>query len=228
MNGMTQAEMKTLIVEDDRKLGLFLKKGFEEQSYRAVLATDLESAREAFYGEKFDVIVLDIGLPDGNGLGFLKELRENGDETLVIVLSARGQMEDRVNGLNLGADDYLAKPFGFAELLARVRSLTRRRQKQLRTVLEHEGIRMDLLRREVVNDGEKVELTAREYALLELFLQNPGRVLTRTQIAEEIWDCHFDRETNLIDVYVRKLRTKLGGDSGNPIGTVRGVGYCLK
>ena len=219
--------MKTLIVEDDRKLGLFLRKGFEEQSYRAVLATDLGEAREAFFEEKFDVVVLDIGLPDGSGLDFLKELREGGDETLVIVLSARGQMEDRVNGLNLGADDYLAKPFGFAELLARVRSLTRRGGRQLRTVLEHGDIRMDLLSREVVCRGENISLTAREYALLEYFLQNPGRVLTRTQIAEEIWDCHFDRETNLIDVYVRKLRTKLGNNGGGLIGTVRGVGYCL-
>jgi len=221
--------MKILIVEDDRKLGQFIKKGLEESAYTAVLARNLEEARNAICETHFDVVVLDIGLPDGNGLDLLAEWREGRFESHVIVLSARGAVEDRIQGLNLGADDYLAKPFSFDELLARVRSLSRRQSRTKRTVLEHRGIRMDLVSRDVTLHGEPVQLTVREFALLELFLQQPGRVLTRTQIAERIWECHFDMESNLVDVYVSKLRSKLKGAAGTEavIATVRGVGYMM-
>jgi len=221
--------MKLLIAEDDRKLGQFIRNGLEEQAYTAVWVGDLASAREAFYGQDFDVVILDVGLPDGNGLALLKEIRSGQSSCSALILSARGEVDDRVTGLNLGADDYLSKPFSFAELLARIRSLTRRQDRVRRTVLESDRIRMDLVTREVTMDGRRVELSQREYALLEYLLQNAGRVLTRTQIAEKIWDCHFDMETNLIDVYVRKLRNKLrSDDESSPIQTVRGVGYCLK
>jgi DNA-binding response OmpR family regulator len=222
--------MKLLVVEDDRKLGQFIRKGLEEQAYTAVWVGDMASAREVFYRDDFDVVILDIGLPDGNGLALLREIRAGQGNCSVIILSARGDVDDRVTGLNLGADDYLSKPFSFAELLARVRSLTRRHDRVRRTVLQGGRIRMDLVTREVTMDGRRVELSQREYALLEYLLQNTGRVLTRTQIAEKIWDCHFDMETNLIDVYVRKLRNKLvrDDDTASLIQTVRGVGYCLR
>jgi two-component system copper resistance phosphate regulon response regulator CusR/two-component system response regulator QseB len=176
---------------------------------------------------QFDLIILDIGLPDGNGLQLLTEWREKNLATSVLILSARHDVDDKITGLNLGADDYLTKPFSFGELLARLRSLARRQAGQKKTVLEHRGIRIDLLTREVTLDGEPVQLTQREFALLEFFLQNPARVLTRTQISEKIWDCHFDMETNLVDVYVAKLRGKLRrANEAEPLfQSVRGVGY---
>jgi DNA-binding response OmpR family regulator len=217
--------MKVLVVEDERKLGQFIRKGLEEAAYSVMLAPDCQRARDALCESEYDLIVLDLGLPDGSGLDLLREWRENKFAHHILILSARGSVEDRIKGLNLGADDYLGKPFSFDELLARVRSLARRNSRERTTVLQHGPIRMDLVNREVTLDGKSVYLTQREYALLEIFLQNIGRVLTRTQIAEKIWDCHFDMETNLIDVYVRKLRCKLNGDS--LIATVRGVGYTM-
>jgi len=221
--------MKILIIEDNRKLGQFVRKGLEEQAYAALLVESLAAAREAYHADEFDVVILDLSLPDGDGLEFLKELRTGDSAASVIILSARGNVEDRISGLNLGADDYLSKPFSFAELLARVRSLTRRHERNRKSVLDHGGVRMDLVTREVTCGGTKIELTQREYALLEYLLQNAGRGVTRTQLSEAIWDCHFDMETNLIDVYIRKLRAKLksDGDESSPIRTARGVGYSL-
>lgn len=223
--------MKVLVVEDERKLGQFIKKGLEEVSYPAVWVRTCAEARDAVCETNFDVIILDLSLPDGNGLELLQEWRRQHAETRVIILSARAALEDRIAGLNLGADDYVPKPFSFEELLARVRSLSRRQQGQKKTVLEQGDLRMDLVTREVTLGGEALVLSPREFALLEMFLRNVNRVMTRTQIAEKIWDCHFDMETNLIDVYVAKLRAKLKGASAasSPtIATLRGVGYVLK
>ena len=220
--------MKVLVVEDDRKLGQFIRNGLQEAAYSVALAANCKQAREAANQEDYDAIVLDLGLPDGSGLDLLREWRQGKSEHQILILSARGSVDDRIAGLNLGADDYLAKPFSFDELLARIRSLTRRNTRQRTTVLEHGPIRMDLIAREVSVDGKVIYLTQREYALLELLLQNVGRVLTRTQIGEKIWDYHFDIETNLIDVYIRKLRAKLGADATVRITTVRGVGYTLQ
>ena len=221
--------MKILLVEDDRKIGQFVKKGLEEVSYPAVWVRTAQEAREAVAGNQFDVIILDVGLPDGNGLQLLTDWRGEKLFTQVLILSARHEVDDKIAGLNLGADDYLTKPFSFGELLARLRSLVRRHSGHKKTVLEHRGIRLDLLTRDITFDAVPVQLTQREFALMELFLNNPGRVLTRTQIAEKIWDCHFDMETNLVDVYVAKLRGKLRRPSETEtlIQSVRGVGYKL-
>ncbi|RME70203.1 MAG: DNA-binding response regulator [Verrucomicrobia bacterium] len=221
--------MRILIVEDERRLGQFIRNGLREAAYTAELATSCAAAEDALASGPFDAVILDITLPDGNGLDLLRRWRAAGDETPVIILSARNQVEDRITGLNLGADDYLPKPFSFDELLARLRSLLRRQTSQKKTRYSHEGIVMDLLERRVTLDGEPVALTNREFALLELFLANPNRVLSRTQISERIWETSFDTETNLIDVYVKRLRQKLArpGQTRSVIKTVRGVGYML-
>ena len=221
--------MSILLVEDDRKIGQFVKKGLEEVSYAVTWVRTAETARGTVAENDFDVIILDLGLPDGNGLQLLKKWREEKLATHVLILSARHQVDDKITGLNEGADDYLTKPFSFGELLARLRSLTRRHATQKKTELEHRDIRLDMLKHEVTLAGQPVALTQREFALLELFLQNPGRVLTRTQISEKIWDCHFDMETNLVDVYVAKLRGKLkpAGNAEPLFQSVRGAGYKL-
>ena len=220
--------MKILIVEDQRRLGQFLKKGLSERSYTATWVQTCREARDALCETHYDVIILDLGLPDGDGLDLLKEWRHGGFNEPVLILSARDAVEDRIKGLDVGADDYLAKPFSLEELLARVRSLLRRQSAVKETVLEHRAIRMDLLGRTVTQDGEALELTSREFALLEIFLQNPGRILTRTLISEKIWESHYDVDTNLLDVYMSKLRGKLEADPAKPLfKTVRGVGYQL-
>jgi len=226
---LRQTGMRILIVEDERRLGQFIRNGLREAAYTAELATSCAAAEDALASGPFDAVILDITLPDGNGLDLLRRWRAAGDETPVIILSARNQVEDRITGLNLGADDYLPKPFSFDELLARLRSLLRRQTSQKKTRYSHEGIVMDLLERRVTLDGEPVALTNREFALLELFLANPNRVLSRTQISERIWETSFDTETNLIDVYVKRLRQKLArpGQTRSVIKTVRGVGYML-
>jgi DNA-binding response OmpR family regulator len=221
--------MKILLVEDDRKIGQFVKKGLEEVSYATTWVRTATDATDAVSQNAFDVIILDISLPDGNGLELLTGWRDKKLAAQVLILSARHEVDDKIAGLNLGADDYLTKPFSFGELLARIRSVVRRHAGQKKTVMEYRGIRLDLLTREAKFEDAPVPLTQREFALLELFLQNPARVLTRTQIAELIWDCHFDMETNLVDVYVGKLRGKFRrNNSPEPLfQSVRGVGYKL-
>ncbi len=220
--------MKILIVEDQRRLGQFLKKGLTEHAYTATWVQTCREARDALCETEYDVIILDLGLPDGDGLDLLQEWRRGGFNEPVLILSARDAVEDRIKGLDVGADDYLAKPFSLEELIARVRSLLRRQSAVKETVLEHRNVRMDLLGRMVTVGGTPVELTSREFALLEVFLQNPGRILTRTLISEKIWESHYDVDTNLLDVYMSKLRGKLDLDPAKPLfKTVRGVGYQL-
>lgn len=220
--------MKILIVEDQRRLGQFLKKGLTERSYTATWVQTCREARDALCETGYDAIILDLGLPDGDGLDLLQEWRRGGFNEPVLILSARDSVQDRIKGLDYGADDYLAKPFSIEELLARVRSLLRRHSAVKDTVLEHRQLRMDLLGRMVTLSGATVELTSREFALLEVFLQNPGRILTRTLISEKIWESHYDVDTNLLDVYMSKLRNKLDLDAAKPLfKTVRGVGYQL-
>jgi DNA-binding response OmpR family regulator len=220
--------VKILVVEDERRVGSFVEKALQEQSYTTRLVRTVAQARTVLSEDAYDVIILDLGLPDGDGLDLLREWRRHGFTEPVIILSARDAVQDRIQGLNLGADDYLPKPFAVDELLARIRSVLRRQTPAKTTTLVHGDIRMDLLARTATLGGLAVELTSREYALLELFLHHPGRILTRTLIAEKIWDAAYDMETNLIDVYVRRLRKKLERDPERPlIRTVRGTGYQL-
>jgi len=218
--------MRILIVEDDRKVGQFIERSLSEVAYSGTLVRTCAEARDALAESPYDAIVLDLGLPDGDGLQLLRDWRAAGFNEPVLILSARDALQDRVKGLNLGADDYLAKPFSLEELLARLRSLLRRQGTKKATVFEHRGIKLDLLARTVEVDGKRVDLTAREFSLLELFMQNQGRVLTRTMIAEKVWDSHSDLDTNLLDVYMRRLRKKLElAPAKSLFKTYRGVGY---
>ncbi len=220
--------MKVLIVEDEPRMGAFIVKALTEQSYTVQLVRTCAAARDALAEAPVDAVILDLGLPDGDGLDLLRQWRASGFNEPVLILSARDAREDRVAGLNLGADDYLPKPFGMDELLARLRTLLRRQAGVKTTVLPHGELRVDLLARTVTHRGQRVVLTNREFALVELFLQNPGRVLTRTFIAERVWQASYDLGTNLIDVYVRRLRQKLETPGEKPfIQTVRGMGYQL-
>ncbi len=220
--------MKVLIVEDQLRLGQFLKQGFTERAYTVALASTCEQARDILAESSFDVIVLDLSLPDGDGLELLREWRHAGFNEPVLILSARDAVEDRIRGLDLGADDYLPKPFSFEELMAHVRALLRRQSAAKRAVLEHRGIRLDLVSHTVHLNDKSIDLTSREYALLEIFMHNVGRVLTRTQISEKIWASHYDVDTNLLDVYMSRLRAKLESGTDKPIfKTLRGVGYQL-
>lgn len=218
--------MKILVVEDERRVGAFIEKALSEQGYTVQSAASGRAASDALAESPYDAVVLDLGLPDGDGLDLLRAWRASGFNEPVLILSARDAVEDRIRGLNVGADDYLPKPFSVDEMVARIRSLLRRRGGAKVTVLQDGALRLDLLAHVVTFDGRPVELTSREFALLELFLHNAHRVLTRTLIAEKIWQASYDLETNLIDVYVRRLRQKLEPLAQRPlIKTVRGTGY---
>ena len=220
--------MKVLIVEDQLRLGQFLKQGLSESRYTVAWVKTCAEANDAMVETNYDVVVLDLGLPDGDGLDLLRGWRRNGFNAPVLILSARDTVEDRIKGLDIGADDYLPKPFSLEELQARVRSLVRRQAAVKNAVLEHQGIELDLLSHTVKLNGNPIDLTNREYALLEVFMLNQGRILPRTLIAEKIWASHYDVDTNLLDVYMSRLRNKLETAAGRPLfKTVRGVGYQL-
>jgi DNA-binding response OmpR family regulator len=220
--------MKVLIVEDEARLGQFLRQGLSEHSHTANLVGTYKDANNALVETNYDLIVLDLSLPDGDGIDLVREWRASGFNEPVLILSARDSLDDRIKGLDVGADDYLPKPFSLEELLARMRALMRRQSVVKQTVLERNGLKLDLLGHTVHADGKQVDLTGREYALLEVFMQNAGRVLTRTLISEKIWSSHYDVDTNLLDVYMSRLRAKLEGALGRPVfKTVRGIGYQL-
>ena len=220
--------MKVLVVEDQQRLGQFLERGLREATYTVRWVRTCKDALDALAESPYDVIVLDLGLPDGDGIDMLRQWRESGFNEPVLILSARDSLEDRIKGLNIGADDYLPKPFSFEELLARVRSLVRRQSTSKQMVLEHRGIRVDLVSHTVEVNGRPLDLTSREFALLQIFMQNAGRILTRTLISEKIWESHYDVDTNLLDVYMSRLRGKLETAPGKPLfKTIRGVGYQL-
>ena len=220
--------MKVLIVEDETKVGRFIEKALAELAYTVRWVRTAGEADDRLSEGGFDAVVLDLGLPDQDGLDLLRSWRKAGFNEPVIILSARDGVDDRVQGLNIGADDYLPKPFSLDELVARLRSLMRRQSGRKETVMEHRYIRLDLLSREVLVNGDTVELTNREFAMLELFMQNTGRVITRTQISEKVWESYSDLETNLIDVYIRRLRKKLETDPAQPLfKTLRGTGYLM-
>jgi DNA-binding response OmpR family regulator len=220
--------MKILVVEDERRLGEFLKNGLTECCYTVTWVRTCAEASDAIAEHPFDAVILDLTLPDGDGLELLQEWRASGFNEPVLILSARDSLEDRVKGLDLGADDYLPKPFSQIELVARIRSLLRRHSTVKQTVLEHAGIKMDLIGHIVHVNDKPVDLTNREYALLEIFMQNWGRIVPRTLITDKVWDSSYDTDTNLLDVYMSRLRSKLEAQAGKTLfKTVRGVGYQL-
>ena len=221
--------MRILVVEDDRKVASFIRKGLTEEGYAADVASDGETGLAMGLDRLHDVIVLDVMLPRKPGFQVVRELRQAKVTTPVLLLTARDAVEDKVQGLDAGADDYLTKPFAFAELLARVRALLRRGTAARAPVLQVADLTLDPATRTVARGGEAISLTNREFALLEYLLRNAGRVLTRTMIAEHVWDYSFDSGTNVIDVYVNYLRKKIdAGRERKLIHTVRGVGYVLK
>jgi len=221
--------MRILVVEDEKKVANFIKKGLEEEGYAVDVASDGEIGLQMALDGIHDLLLLDIHLPKKNGLQVLKEIRRQKIVTPVLLLTVRATIEDKVLGLDSGADDYLTKPFAFQELLARARALLRRQSESKETLLKIADLSVDPVHRLVKRGAEQIDLTAKEFSLLHYFIRNPGRVLTRTMIAEHVWDYDFDSMTNVIDVYVNYLRKKI--DSGRQpklIHTVRGVGYVLK
>ncbi len=222
--------MKILIVEDEPKTGDYLKQGLTEAGFVTDLARDGWDGLELAKDGRYDLLILDVMLPGLTGWQVLEGVRRAGQEAPVLFLTARDQVEDRVKGLELGADDYLVKPFAFVELLARVRSLLRRGRAGLEpTTLAAADLELDLLRRRVNRGGRRIDLTAKEFALLELFLRRQGEVLPRSLIASQVWDMNFDSDTNVIDVAVRRLRAKIDdGFAARLIHTVRGMGYVLE
>jgi len=221
--------MRILIVEDEKKVAAFIKKGLEEETYAVDVAYDGEDGLHMGVENQYDLILLDLMLPIIDGLSVLSRLRDKKVETPILLLTAKDSVEDKVTGLNSGADDYLTKPFAFSELLARIRVLLRRGKADTKTVLQIDGLSLDLVSHKVKRHDEEIELTGKEYSLLEYFMRNQGKVLTRTMIAEHVWDYNFDTFTNVIDVYVNHLRKKI--DKGYPeklLHTLRGVGYIMK
>lgn len=221
--------MRILVVEDEKKVLSFIKKGLEEEGYAVDAAADGDTGLDMGLDGVHDLIVLDISLPKKDGLSILRSLRQNKVSTPVLLLTAKTAVENRVTGLDSGADDYLTKPFAFQELLARIRALLRRKAEMATPLLKTADLTLDPARHLLFRGEEKIELTAKEFALMDYFMRNPDRVLTRTMIAEHIWDYGFDSETNVIDVYVSYLRKKIDvGRERKLIHTVRGVGYVLK
>jgi heavy metal response regulator len=220
--------MRILVVEDEPGIARFICQGLGEAGYAVDIATDGQEGLDYALAAPYDLLVLDILLPKMDGLRLLRELRERGVRTPVLLLTARDTVEDRVQGLDSGADDYLVKPFAFPELLARVRALLRRPPLQSNPVLRVGNLEMDTVRREVRRAGRRIDLSPREFSLLEYLMRHPNQVLTRTQIAEHIWNFDFYAESNVVDVYVGYLRRKIDRGFDRPlIHTVRGVGYRL-
>jgi len=222
--------MKLLIVEDQPKTGLYLRQGLNEAGFSTELATDGDTGQHLALSGDYDLLILDVMLPGRDGWQILQAVREAGFDTPVLFLTARDAVEDRVHGLELGADDYLIKPFAFSELLARVRTLLRRgASPPQETTLNLADLRLDLIRRRVERAGARIDLTAKEFALLELLLRRQGEVLRKSLIASQVWDMNFDSDTNVIEVAIRRLRLKIDDSHATKlIHTVRGMGYVLE
>jgi len=221
--------MRILLIEDEKKVARFISKGLIEESYAVDVAYDGEEGLFLAEVNDYDLIILDIMLPKKDGFEVLKTLRNKGFTTPVIMLTARDELESKIQGLDLGADDYMTKPFAFSELMARIRAVTRRKQEKADNKLQLGDLVIDAVTRTVTRGNKPIELTNKEYALLEYFIRNPGRVLSRTMIAEHVWDYQFDHMTNVIDVYVNYLRQKIDrGFEKKLIHTIRGVGYVIR
>ncbi len=220
--------MRILVIEDEKKVAAFIKRGLEQESYAVDIVHDGIQGIDYAETDNYDAIILDIMLPGKSGFDVLAEIKEKNVSAPVLLLTARDSVDDRVKGLDTGADDYLTKPFAFEELIARLRVLMRRGGYGL-PILKYADLSLDPASRKAKRGDKDIELTVKEYALLEYMLRNPGRVLTRTIIAEHVWDQSFDSETNVVDVYINHLRSKVDkGFDLKLIHTVRGVGYVLK
>lgn len=221
--------MRILVVEDEAKVASFIRRALEEESYAVDLSADGLKALDLARTESYDAIVLDLMLPGLPGLEVLKRLRKDKIQAPVLILTAQTQLNQKIAGLDAGADDYLTKPFAIEELLARVRALLRRGSGEAAGILQVEDLILNPATREVTRGGQRIDLTTKEYGLLEYFMRNPGRVLTRPMISEHVWSLDFDTFTNVIDVYVNYLRNKVDrGRDRKLIHTVRGSGYVLK
>jgi DNA-binding response OmpR family regulator len=225
--------MKILLIEDEAKIAQFVCAGFKEQGFQTDHCAEGHGGYARAIDGAYDVIVLDIMLPGRDGLSILKGLRKAGQATPVILLTARNELDDRIEGLSLGADDYLAKPFFVEELIARIHALLRRVSGERQNMLAVGELRLDRISRELRWRGEAIDLSSREFNLIEYLMRSPGRVFTRTQILEHVWDYDFDPSTNVIDVCIQRVRKKLGAlgaeiDGESPIESVRGVGYRFR
>ena len=221
--------MHILVVEDEAKVAGFIRRGLEAEGYSVDVASDGQAGLDRAFEHDYDLVILDVMLPARDGLHVLRDLRTHELQVPVLMLTARDTVADRVRGLDEGADDYLAKPFAFEELLARIRALLRRGSPAPAATLRVDDLELDPVTRAVRRGGNAIELTAKEYALLEFFMRRPGRVLSRAVIAQHVWGVDFDTFSNVIDVYVNYLRKKIdAGCTAKLIHTVRGVGYVLK
>lgn len=221
--------MRILVVEDERKIASFIRQGLEENGFDVETCANGNEAFTLATTRPYDALVLDIMLPGRDGLSILRSLRERKSAVPVILLTARTELNERIDGLNLGADDYMTKPFYVEELIARLHAVARRAKDEPAGLLRAGDLSVNLITRQVRRGERAIELTAREFSLLERLLRTPGRVFTRTQLLEHVWGYDFDPETNLVDVNIRRLRKKVDGDSDTPlIETVRGVGYRIR
>ncbi|NSW56269.1 MAG: response regulator transcription factor [Armatimonadetes bacterium] len=221
--------MRILVAEDEKKTAGFIRKALEEQGFSVTLAPDGDQAFDLATSESFDVIVLDIMLPGRDGLSILRALRDRHNTVPVLLLTARSELGERVEGLNLGADDYVTKPFFMEELVARVQALMRRASGEKLSIIRSGDLVVNLITREVKVGERTVELTTREFNLLEYLMRSPGRVYARTQILDHVWGYDFDPNTNLVDVYIQRLRKKLSPEGDQQfIETIRGVGYRFR
>jgi len=221
--------MKLLVIEDEEKSSAYLKKGLAEHGFVVDVASNGEDGLHLAKQGEYDVIVLDVMLPDKDGWQVLSELRACGIQTSVLFLTAKDRVEDRVKGLQLGADDYLVKPFAFSELLARIHTVMRRGTPKASLVVNIADLEIDFVRHRVIRAGQRIDLTAKEFLLLSLLARKTGEVLSRTMISEQVWDMNFDSDTNIVDVHVSRLRAKIDDlFERKLIHTIRGVGYVLE
>jgi len=221
--------MKLLLIEDDQEAAAYLGRGLRESGHSVDHAADGNTGLQWGLANDYDALIVDRMLPGLDGLTLIQRLRESGDTTPVLILSARGEVDDRVEGLTAGGDDYLTKPYAFNELLARLQALVRRvRPEQQATRLQVADLELDVLKRKVMRQGQVIPLQPREFRLLEYLMRHAGQVVTRTMLLENVWDYHFDPQTNVIDVHISRLRGKIDRDFDPPLlHTVRGAGYCL-
>lgn len=220
--------MRILVIEDEKKILSFVRKGLVEQGYVVDVSSNGDEGMILAETRPYDAIVLDIMLPGRDGLSILRLLRKKKNKVPVIIMTARSDVSERIEGLDLGADDYLIKPFYLEELVARLKSVLRRSSGEGLSLLEIKDLRLNLMTHTVSRGGIEIDLAPREFEVLELLMRTPGRVLSRTQIIERVWEYHFDPDTNLVDVYIRRLRKKIDhGFDDKLIQTVRGIGYVL-